>query len=49
MGFKQVDFDFITRKGYGKNVIQREERTLATLETARKDMRAGVIPKRAAK
>src|SRR5207249_3510236 len=38
VGFLQVDFDFISRKGYGKNVLQRDESTLATLETARKDM-----------
>jgi hypothetical protein len=49
VGFLQVDFDFISRKGYGKNVLQRDEPTLATLETARKDMRSGVISKRAAK
>jgi GWxTD domain-containing protein len=49
VGFLQVDFDFISRKGYGKNVLQRDERTLATLETARKHMRSGVISRRASK
>lgn len=34
--YQQVDFEFITRKGYGKNILQREEAGLNTLETARK-------------
>ncbi len=34
--YQQVDFDFITRKGYGQNVLQREAATLNTLESARK-------------
>ena len=34
--YQQVDFEFITRKGYGKNVLQREDVQLTTLEFARK-------------
>jgi len=34
--YQQVDFDFITRKGYGKNVMQRDPTTLNTLEAARR-------------
>ncbi len=34
--YQQVDFDFITRKGYGQNVLQRESATLNTLDSARK-------------
>ena len=34
--YQQVDFDFITRKGYGKNVMQRNADVLNTLEAARK-------------
>jgi GWxTD domain-containing protein len=49
VSYHEVNFDFITRKGYGKNVMQRDDRTLATLETARKAMRRGVIPTRASK
>jgi GWxTD domain-containing protein len=49
ISYHQVDFDFISRKGYGKNVLQRDDKTLATLETARKSMRAGIVPQRAAK
>jgi GWxTD domain-containing protein len=49
VSYLQVDFDFITRRGYGKNVMQRDDKTLATLETARKSMRSGVISKRAPK
>lgn len=49
VSYLDVDFDFITRKGYGKNVLQRDDRTLSTLETARSAMRKGVIPTRASK
>ena len=38
--YQQVDFDFITRKGYGKNVMQRDPMTLNTLEAARKGKKA---------
>ncbi len=38
--YQQVDFDFITRKGYGKNVLQRDSAALTTLEAARQKMRA---------
>ncbi len=34
--YHQVDFDFITRKGYGKNVLQRDSTTLSTLEAAKR-------------
>ncbi len=34
--YQQVDFDFISRKGYGKNVLQREVATLNAIEAARK-------------
>ena len=33
--YQQVDVEFITRKGYGSCVMQRETQTLATLEAAR--------------
>jgi GWxTD domain-containing protein len=33
--YQQVDFDFITRTGYGKNVLQREATVLNTLDSAR--------------
>jgi hypothetical protein len=38
--YQQVDFDFITRKGYGKNVLQRDSPALTTLDAARQKMRA---------
>jgi GWxTD domain-containing protein len=41
VSFQQVDFDFITRKGYGRNILQREDLVLATLEAAREAARAG--------
>lgn len=33
--FQQVDFTFVTRRGYGSNVLQRDANALATLDTAR--------------
>ncbi len=38
--YHQVDFEFITRKGYGKNVLQRDSPVLTTLDTARRKLRA---------
>jgi GWxTD domain-containing protein len=38
--YQQVDFEFITRKGYGKNVLERNSPELATLDAARQKMRA---------
>jgi GWxTD domain-containing protein len=35
VGFQQVDVEFITRKGYGVNVLQRDQNVLATLDAAR--------------
>ena len=35
VGYHQVDVEFITKKGYGENVLQRDQATLATLEAAR--------------
>jgi GWxTD domain-containing protein len=34
--YGQVDFEFITRQGYGKNVLQREAAALNTLDAGRK-------------
>lgn len=34
--YQQVDFEFITRHGYGRNVLQREDTSLNTLDAARK-------------
>lgn len=33
--YQQVDFEFITRPGYGKNVLQRQDTSLTVLEAAR--------------
>ncbi len=38
--YQQVDFEFITRQGYGKNVLQRNPPALTTLDAARQKMRA---------
>jgi hypothetical protein len=34
--YQQVDFDFITRRGYGENVLQRDSNSLNTLDAARR-------------
>jgi GWxTD domain-containing protein len=34
--YQQVDFEFITRKGYGLNVLQREDQALNTIAAARR-------------
>ncbi len=47
ISYLQVDFDFITRQGYGKNVLQRDARALATLEKARMAVRAGTFTRSA--
>lgn len=36
--YQQVDFDFVTRKGYGKNVLQRDSASLHALDVARKSV-----------
>jgi GWxTD domain-containing protein len=33
--FQQVDFTFVTRRGYGSNVLQRDANALATLDAAK--------------
>src|SRR5262245_60646162 len=35
VGYQQVDVEFITKVGYGTNVLQRDHTTLATLDAAR--------------
>ncbi|MFY9551987.1 MAG: GWxTD domain-containing protein [Thermoanaerobaculia bacterium] len=35
VGYQQVDIEFITRKDYGINVMQRDQTTLATLDAAK--------------
>lgn len=36
VGYLQVDVVFVTKKGYGSNVLQRDSPTLTTLEAAKK-------------
>jgi GWxTD domain-containing protein len=36
VSYLQVDFEFITKQGYGSNVLQRESRALSTLGSAAK-------------
>jgi len=39
--YQQVDFMFITRKGYGKNVLQRDASVLNTMDALRDGARVG--------
>jgi len=39
--YLQVDFDFVTKQGYGENVLQRDTQVLDTLERAKSKLRAG--------
>ncbi len=43
--YQQVDFDFVTREGYGKNVLQRDDQPLHTLEVARKALASAAARK----
>jgi GWxTD domain-containing protein len=36
VSYQQVDFEFITKQGYGSNVLQRDSRALSTLGAAEK-------------
>jgi GWxTD domain-containing protein len=36
VGYLQVDFSFVTRQGYGSNILQRDSQTLTTLDAAKK-------------
>jgi len=49
VSYLQVDFQFVTKRGYGRNILQRDETALATLEAARTMDRAGAVPQAAAK
>jgi hypothetical protein len=37
--YHQVDFQFVTKQGYGENVLQRETQVLDTLEKAKSRLR----------
>ena len=47
--YQQVDFEFITRHGYGRNVLQREDTALNTLDAARKAIAVGRSANRASR
>jgi len=38
--YQQVDFEFLTKKGYGENVLQREPSTSAAMDAARRKVQA---------
>jgi len=39
--YTQVDFEFVTKKGYGKNVLQRDTPALQTMDIVKQKLRAG--------
>lgn len=41
--YLQVDFDFVTKQGYGKNVLQRDIQALDTLERAKARMKQAKV------
>ncbi len=41
--YLQVDFEFVTKKGYGHNVLQREAQILDTLERAKALLRQSAV------
>jgi GWxTD domain-containing protein len=47
ISYQQVDFDFITRQGYGQNILQRDDQTITTLEAARQALRVGTLQRAA--
>jgi GWxTD domain-containing protein len=49
VSYQQVDFDFISKKGYGTNVLQRDSLVLTTIEAAKSAGRSGVLARKAEK
>lgn len=47
VSYLQVDFDFISKKGYGQNVLQRDSIVLTTIEAAKSAGRSGVLARKA--
>lgn len=43
VGYQEVDFEFITREGYGDNVLQRDAVALNTLDAARKALQSATL------
>ncbi|HTY42131.1 MAG TPA: GWxTD domain-containing protein [Thermoanaerobaculia bacterium] len=40
VSYQQVDFEFVSKRGYGRNVLQRDDQALTTLEAAKSADRA---------
>jgi GWxTD domain-containing protein len=49
VSYQQVDFEFLTKRGYGVSVLQRDEIALTTLEAAKSAGRSGELVRKAAK
>ena len=37
--YQQVDFEFVTRRGYGKNVLQRNTDAVSTMDIVKQKLR----------
>jgi hypothetical protein len=49
VSYQQVDFEFVTKRGYGRNVLQRDERALTTIDAAEALGRTGEVAQTATK
>jgi len=49
VSYQQVDFEFITKKGYGTEVLQRDSIVLTTIDAAKSAGRSGVLARKAEK
>jgi GWxTD domain-containing protein len=49
VSYQQVDFEFVTKRGYGISVLQRDEIALTTIQAAKNAGRLGLLLERAAK
>ncbi len=49
VSFQQVDFEFVTKRGYGRNVLQRDELALTTIEAAKAASRSALAETKASK
>ena len=39
--YQQVDFEFVTKKGYGENILQRDSASVNTMDSARQKFKPG--------
>jgi GWxTD domain-containing protein len=47
VSYLQVDFEFVTKRGYGKNILQRDDVAITTIEAAKNATRTPVLAEKA--